>query len=311
MHPAASVIFFTTASGAGYGMLVLLGALAPSGLLPTDRWFGGVALALALGLVTAGLLSSTFHLHHPERAWRAFSQWRSAWLSREGVLACLTYAPAVLFAASWLYFEALSGVWGPITAGMAILTIYSTSMIYASLKTIPRWHHGLVPPVYLIIGLASGAVWLVAVAAGVGEIPGLLLYVALAGIASAAALKLLYWRSVDAAAPSSSPGTATALGHIGTVRQLEAPHTVDNWVMREMGFSIARKHIRKLRRITVVLGFAVPFVVLGGLAAGSLPELPAALLAVVSVSVGVVTERWLFFAEARHVVGLYYGRVSV
>lgn len=308
MHPAASVIFFTTASGVGYGMLVLLGALAPAGLLPADRWFGGVSLALALVSVTLALLSSTLHLHHPERAWRAFSQWRSAWLSREGVLACVTYAPAAMFAGGWLYFDALSSVWGSITAILAMLTIYSTSMIYVSLKTIPQWHHGLVPPVYLILGVATGAVWLIGIGAGTGAIPALLVYVALVTLALGAALKLVYWKSVDAATPSSDTMTATGLGSIGSVRQLEAPHTVDNWVLREMGFTIARRHVRTLRRITVLLGFAVPFALLAGLTAETLPALPAALLAVVSVSIGVVVERWLFFAEARHVVGLYYGR---
>jgi DMSO reductase anchor subunit len=80
MHPAFSVIFFTTASGAGYGLLALLGILAPLGLVPADAGFGALALGLALVLITAGLLASSLHLGHPERAWRAFSQWRSSWL---------------------------------------------------------------------------------------------------------------------------------------------------------------------------------------------------------------------------------------
>jgi len=102
MHPAFSVIFFTTASGAGYGLLALLGVSAASGLLPSDRWLGAVALGLALALVTAGLLSSTAHLGRPERAWRAFSQWRSSWLSREGVMSIITFVPALVFAYGWV-----------------------------------------------------------------------------------------------------------------------------------------------------------------------------------------------------------------
>ena len=96
MHPALSIIFFTTASGAGYGLLVLLGLGGAFGWLPAERGFGLVGMGLSLGLITAGLLSSTFHLGHPERAWRALSQWRSSWLSREGVMAIATYAPAGL-----------------------------------------------------------------------------------------------------------------------------------------------------------------------------------------------------------------------
>ena len=77
MHPSYSVILFTTASGAGYGMLALLALGAVLGQLPADRWFGFTAFATSLGLVTFGLLSSTFHLGHPERSWRAVGQWRS------------------------------------------------------------------------------------------------------------------------------------------------------------------------------------------------------------------------------------------
>src|ERR1700748_1578442 len=101
MHPAFSVILFTTASGAGYGLLALLGILAPLDAIPTDRWFGFTALALALGMISGGLLSSMAHLGHPERAWRAMSQWRTSWLSREGVSSLATYIPAGIFGGLW------------------------------------------------------------------------------------------------------------------------------------------------------------------------------------------------------------------
>ena len=90
------------------------------------------------------------------------------------------------------------------------------------------------------------------------------------------------------------------------MRQLEGPHGVENWVLREMGFSIARKHAHKLRRLATVLGFALPLLCLLGIAADILPVL-LGWLAVAALSTGIVIERWLFFAEARHVVGLYYG----
>ena len=68
MHPGLSVILFTTTTGAGYGMLVLLGVFGFAGLVPADFWFGVAAFGVALGAITFGLLSSTFHLGHPERA---------------------------------------------------------------------------------------------------------------------------------------------------------------------------------------------------------------------------------------------------
>ena len=112
MHPASSVIFFTVASGAGYGLLLLLGIGGALGWLPPDRWFGVAAFGLSLAAITFGLLSSTFHLGHPERAWRAVSQWRSSWLSREGLASLIAYFPAVVFAAGWIVRRRHSGAWG-------------------------------------------------------------------------------------------------------------------------------------------------------------------------------------------------------
>src|SRR3546814_14063658 len=97
MHPAKSVILFTTASGAGYGLIAWLGVLAALGLLPAERWFGLVACGLGLGLGVLGLLSSTLHPGRPGRARRAFSQWRPSSLSRDGVASVATLLPVGLF----------------------------------------------------------------------------------------------------------------------------------------------------------------------------------------------------------------------
>ena len=104
MHPALSIVFFTTASGAGFGLLLLLGLSAPLGWLPDSGWFAFVALATAAVLAVGGLGSSVFHLGRPERSWRAFSQWRSSWLSREGVFAALTFLPTIIFGIGWVFF---------------------------------------------------------------------------------------------------------------------------------------------------------------------------------------------------------------
>jgi hypothetical protein len=109
-------------------------------------------------LVSLGLLSSTFHLGHPERAWRAFSQWRSSWLSREGVAAVATYLPAGLL---FLALVLPGGLPGPasfaaLLALGAVLTVWCTGMIYASLRTVPEWNHGLVPVIYLVLALGNG-----------------------------------------------------------------------------------------------------------------------------------------------------------
>lgn len=311
MHPAYSIIFFTAASGLGYGLLALLGIYGAFGLAPPGRWFGAVSLGLALGAITFGLLSSTFHLGHPERAWRAVSQWRSSWLSREGVAALITYVPAGVLALGWVIFESTSGwfaIAGLIVVAGCAVTVYCTSMIYASLKAIPHWHNRWVPPNYLALALMTGAIWLDALlrmfGAGRTETPVLVM----GTITLAWFLKVAYWRDIDTAPPAATSGTATGLGKLGEVRMLESPHTGTNYLLQEMGFQIARKHAHKLRRIAAALAFGLPLA--ATLISLLLPagfHAALSLLATLSATAGVAVERWLFFAEARHVVTLYYG----
>jgi len=311
VHPSLSVILFTTASGAGYGLLALLGVLAPFGILPADRMFGLVALALALGAITGGLVSSAFHLGQRQRAWRAFSQWRSSWLSREGVAAVATYLPAGLFGIGWVFLGIVLKAAGLLSALGAIATVFCTAMIYRSLKPIPRWHNRWVVPNYLALALMSGALWLMLVLQLFGPRPALYA-LAPATIALAAVLKLAYWRFIDGAPATSTAGSATGLGSLGTVRLFEAPHTSDNYLLKEMGFKIARKHASKLRRIALALGFGLPFLLsLVPFVASGWPAIAAAFVAAVVGTAGVFVERWLFFAEAQHAVTLFYGRSEV
>ena len=314
MHPALSIVLFTTASGAGFGLLLLLGIGAPLGLLPESSWFAFVALAAAIALAVAGLGSSAFHLGRPERAWRAFSQWRSSWLSREGVCAVLTFLPASVFGIGWVFFGATQGFIGLCgigTAALAAATIYCTGMIYASLKPIHQWHNGWVVPGYLVFALMSGLLMLnFLVRLWVPHAKGLAL-LTLVVVALAGWIKEQYWRFTDTTSARSTVASATALGSRGPVRRFETPHTGENYLLKEMGFEIARKHARRLRRIVRLTGFALPafgsllaLVLTGGAGAAT------AGLAVLSASLGLVIERWLFFAEARHTVTLYYGALS-
>ncbi|MCC7271544.1 MAG: dimethyl sulfoxide reductase anchor subunit [Alphaproteobacteria bacterium] len=308
MHPALSVIVFTSASGAGYGLLALLGLLAPFGVLPDSRTFGCVALGLALAAIAGGLLSSTLHLGHPERAWRAMSQWRSSWLSREGLAAVATFVPAGLFAALWVFGGTVSPGLGLLSTAGAIVTVYCTAMIYASLKPIQRWCNGWVAPNYLAMAAMTGALWLHLLCRLFAFPSAAVAWLAVAATATALLLKVGYWRFIDGSRSASTAETATGLGRIGKVRLLEAPHTSDNYLLEEMGFRIARRHAARLRRIALLAGFAAPLLLA---AAAALVPGPigaaAALLSAPLATAGVLVERWLFFAEARHTVTLYYG----
>jgi DMSO reductase anchor subunit len=285
-----------------------------------------VALVLGAGFAAAGLLSSLAHLGQPQRAWMAFSQWRSSWLSREGVFATLCFVPAVWL--GWLAWtgsaQAVPGVdaaylglastaavrvAGLLLAALALASVACTAMIYASLKPIPAWTHPLVLPVYLLFALVSGGLLLCAV---IGVVGGSLSNMAGFGLAAGAlllwALKARAWRYVDQGRVPISRNSALGLPHARPVQVFERPHTEANYLLREMGYVLARKHAGRLRWLAVVLFAWVPALL--ALPLWLLPHFDAAgpLLAVAALSTlaGAMVERWLFFAEARHLVTLYY-----
>lgn len=305
MHPALSIIVFTTASGLGYGLAAVLGLglLDPAALATKAAWL------LALALIGGGLLSSTLHLGNPQRAWRAVSQWRSSWLSREGVMALITFVPLSICAGVALWTGAQPILVGLVGSALCAVTVYCTAMIYGSLRSVDGWHSGLTPACYLLFALAGGLTVATAAAAG-GAGPATLLALA-AILAQGAAwwIKHLWWRRLDTLKPLSTPESATGLGNIGRVRLFERPHFNDNYLTREMGYRVARKHAAKLRRIAVICGGLLPGLLLAVAAiAVGVPALAfgAAILAVLLHVGGLLVERWLFFAEARHAVMNYY-----
>ena len=306
MHPAASVIFFTVSSGAGYGLLAAAGVAAALGLFGTHPSLGIAAVTLGLALATAGLLSSTFHLGHPERAWRAVSQWRTSWLSREGVAALVTYIPAgVLWLA--LVFGLRTGpavaALGIASAVCAVATVWCTGKIYAVLKPIREWHTPWTVPVYLAFAAATGLVLWQALFALLGPAEGAVwwLVAALAALLAAVLAKQAWLNFLRTAPPAATRESATGLSGRGTVRVLEPPHTGANYLLEEMGFRIGRKHAEQLTAIMKGAGLAATVLLLLAIAWPPL-AVPAALCALLFAAV----ERWLFFATATHTVMLYY-----
>jgi len=256
-------------------------------------------------------LSSTGHLGRPERAWRAFSQWRSSWLSREGVASVATFIPAGVFGIGWV-FLGKSGGWvavaGLLAAAGAVVTVCTTGMIYASLKPIAQWHSRYTLPAYLIFAAMTGSVLANALLQGFNLGSSTVLAFALLATLVGWGWKLATWRYNDRLEIPTTANTATGLAG-GTVRSIEWPHTEENYLLKEMGFRIARKHGAKLRRITQLLAFITPVVLLA--IAVFLPwplGAIASVLAAVAQFAGMLVERWLFFAEAKHTVTLYYGR---
>lgn len=305
MHPAPSIILFTTLSGLGYGLAAVLGL----GLLDPAAVSTKIAHVLALAMISGGLLSSTLHLGNPQRAWRALSQWRSSWLSREGVMAIATFVPLTISA----WFAVFEGRYLPLVgllgALMCAATVYCTAMIYASLRSIQAWNTGLTPLCYLLFAAAGG--FLLATAFAVVSSRAVLLpaVLALVAVAGAWGAKNAWWARLRSMAPLSTPESATGLGSIGHVRLFERPHVNDNYLTREMGFKVARKHAVKLSKLAMLVGGALPVLLLivATVAGGGSIAIFASLAAVAFYALGLVVERWLFFAEARHAVMNYYG----
>ena len=288
MHPAPSIILFTTLSGLGFGLLFWLGIdpTAPTG------WVAFAFFAIGYVLAVGGLLFSTRHLGRPERFLKAFTQWQSSWLSREAWAAVAALTTMGLYGFFLVFFGTQIAVLGWLGAALALATVYTTSMIYAQLKTVPRWNRWLTSALFLATALAGGALL-----SGRVSIAMVLLLIA-------GGIQAWWWQTGDRTLHDSGTdmASATGLGGIGQVRAFEPPHTGTNYLLREMVHVVGRKHASKLRMIALILMMVLPI---------GLLLVPFAhvfgLLAVISHIAGVLVARWLFFAEAEHVVGLYYG----
>jgi len=198
-----------------------------------------------------------------------------------------------LFAGLIVLFDLRIAPLGWLGALACLATVYITSMIYGSIRSVPRWAHWSTSAMFLAYALSGGALLS-------GQVPAAIILLALTGIG-----QFVAWQAGDArfAASGSTAETATGLGHIGKVRLFEAPHSGGNYLTKEMVFVIGHKHATKLRAIALLLAFAAPIVIL------LLPFYHMlAALAVLSHLCGVLITRWLFFAEAEHTVSLYYGR---
>lgn len=289
MHPAPSVIVFTTLSGLGFGLLVWLGLGIPA----VTGWVAFAFFAIAYALAVGGLLASTFHLGHPERAIKAFTQWRTSWLSREAWASVAALIVMGVYGLGLVFLGERWDILGWVGAALSLLTVYSTSMIYGQLKTVPRWQTPLTPILFLALAITGGAILS-------GEVTA-----ALVLLLASAVIQVIWWQRGDGALANSGTNlaTATGLGKPGQVRAFEPPHTGTNYLLKEFVHVVGRKHALKLRLIALVLGYALPFAFL------ALPFTHIfALLAVLSHIAGIAVSRWLFFAEAEHVVGLYYGK---
>jgi DMSO reductase anchor subunit len=201
-----------------------------------------------------------------------------------------------LHAAGLVFFDVHLAPLGWLGAALSIGTVFTTAMIYTQIRAVPRWNQWATPVMFLACALAGGALL-----SGQERLSGWLFLIA-------GAVILWHWWKGDRrlAEAGTTLGTATGLG--GDVSTWERPHTGDNYVTREMAFRVARRHAVKLRVIGLALASVVPAaLVLVPLELGFAAKHALAGVALLLHLAGVLVTRWLFFAEAEHVVGFYYG----
>jgi sulfite dehydrogenase (quinone) subunit SoeC len=308
MRPPFSMILFTTLAGAGQGLLLVLfgvGLAQRVGVLsavPVPLFVGGALLVLLL--CGAGLVSATFHLGRPMRAWRAASQWRTSWLSRE-VIALPVF---MALAAAWGLSHAIGQTWLPLELAAALLALVlylCTGMIYAAIKVMREWATPLTPLNFAVLGLASGAALATALAAATAPV----LTAALAQVTIATTLfgaltrAAHLWRN-------ATLGTATTLQTAIGIRHprivpASPPALGGAFNRHEFWHGRSDAFVRGVRWAAISFGFVVPVVALA-IAHASLPATALAVLGLVQL-VGLVAERWIFFADARHPQRVYTG----
>ena len=311
MHPAFSILFFTTLAGTGQGLLVLL-ALALLLGIPMASGFVLVAIGLAQALLLAGLAASFLHLGHKMRAWRAVLMWRTSWMSREVIL-----LPAFIGLVALWWLVLAGGGMGSLGRGLlpalvvlsALALWYCTAMIYACLRFIEEWAHPLTVVNFILIGLSAGLVLGCALAGLSGE-------QALLRAAGpwAFAVTWLGWatrrlslRRNSLLRHKSNLQSATGIRSERLV-QKSMGMSAGSFNTREFFHGASAAALRHVRWGFQLLAFGLPVLLMGwGLVnAGAWPWLLAALLQ----APGLLAERWLFFAQAKHPQNLYYQTVS-
>lgn len=312
MNPAFSIILFTTLAGAAQGLVCALAVANLLGDGPAAP-FQALALGVAFVLLAVSLAASFFHLGHPMRAWRAAAMWRTSWMSREViVLPAFMGLVAVWAASEFMGFTGMARTaWAVLALLLAALLWYCTAMIYACLRFIQEWAHPITLVNYVLIGLASGLVLAGALGALAGEadFARRLAPWALAVTLVAWGTRVWALRRNAGLKPKSTLQSATGID-AARLTQQSMGLSAGSFNTREFFHKASLAMVRRIKLGFQVLGFAAPaaLVAIALLAPGSAPAFW--MLAVALQLVGVLAERWLFFAQARHPQNLYYQVVS-
>ena len=289
MHPAPSIILFTVLSGFGFGLISIVGLLQFLNQISEFDIiiFSGMGLFFSI----IGLVSSFFHLANKKNAIKSMSQWQTSWLSREAISSILCLS-IVVGNIGWVFVQNryINDV-GIMLFLLSLFTVFTTSMIYAQLKTVPSWNNMLTPAIFIFAALAGGSILLMDYAS--------LVLLLIFGV-----LQVLFWYTADQSFiyKETSVGTALGFSKNEDIRAFDAAHTNRNYLLNEMVYKVARKHAIKIRYISFFAAFVFPMsliLIFPG-------NFSVSILIIASHLVGIYFSRWLFFAEAKHSVSFYY-----
>ena len=311
MRPQFSIIFFTTLAGMAQGLLFFIALLNIEAPILSAPFLAMLALPVSFILLTLGLLASFFHLGHPERAWRAAMMWRTSWLSREVIA-----LPAVILLTAMTFLFIISGLvpawlWAALLISILALWI-CTAKIYQCIRFIQEWSHPSTLSNFILLGLTSGGLLLgfllmlwnePGAPLGMSMISGanfILLFLALN-------LKLWIWRRNQKLKPKSNLASATGIKG-NNIRQTSMGFMGGSFNTREFFHHQTDRVISNIRKIILLMTYIGPMILLAF--SMNSPSIIQIAIALVMHYIGLLAERWMFFAEANHPQNLYYQRVS-
>ena len=311
MRPQFSIIFFTTLAGMAQGLLFFLALINLEAPVLSATFLINLALPVSFILLTLGLIASFFHLGHPERAWRAAMMWRTSWLSREVIA-----LPLAMLATALTFLYIKSGIvptWLWATVMMSTLALWiCTAKIYQCIRFIQEWSHPSTLSNFILLGLSSGGLLLEFLLLVWNE-PNTPIGISLISVVNfivlflALNLKLWMWRRNQKLKPKSNLASATGIKG-SNIRQTSMGFMGGSFNTREFFHHQTDRVISNIRKIILLMVYIGPMVLLAfNLSSPSISQVAIALLV---HYIGLLAERWMFFAEANHPQNLYYQRVS-
>ena len=326
MHPAMSVIFLTVLIGAGQGLFLALftsQVIQPAAILPEKFGFGFYVIgsAIAVALLGLGLLSSFFHLGHPERAWRSAAKWKTSWLSREVIVLPLTMLMVLLYGAAhyFSYTDALyilSGgtvvdttiLIGAIALIVTLALFVCTAMIYGCIKFLQEWHSPLTVVNFSLLGIASGFTLATALSAYMNtEFTQFYASAAIVLTVIAAIFRIISMIRNSKIKPKSDLKSAIGVNH-PVIKQISQGSMGGSFNTREYFHGKKMSFVRNMKYIFLILAFVVPLVLLVMSLGQSIFIIPVIAFGIQIL--GLLAERWYFFADANHPQNLYYQQIS-